>query len=398
MPLLTLTGSGNYLDGGLIYQNIPTYLPKMYQTDAFARIPQLTGIVAESFDQLRLDQRTFEDLIDINRVPYGFLPKLAALIGLEIEQGTTDAQARKALWEAVEVYKIKGTTDSISRLLLKFGSYSVLIFPTYTRMFTTSTRNARLSGAYKIQGKIWRQGVYEVISSLAQNIWQDEVAETQPAGKLLIPNIVVAQSWQASHAYNTGDVVIPTTTGYNGRMFKCLNPGISLTVEPLWPPTGDMYMDGVTPDSHNELSGMVLWQNMGLITDLIAPRFLPTISWRVGMPITGGPYQAGSISYDTTSPAPSLAGWYCSTGGSPGTWIPFGSLGNASGTAGTGTLATIPYMTYGSTPPITGSFWGIGSIMINIQVNGPGFDGWKCVQPAGTTGGSGVWKYFGIVG
>jgi Phage tail protein (Tail_P2_I) len=394
MPLLTLIGYSNYLEGGLLYQSIPYYLPQMYQTARYARIPELAEIVSESFDSLRLDIKTFEELIDIYRVPYGFIPKLAALLDLTIPQGTTDTEARKLLWECVEVYKIKGTADSITRILLKLGSYSILIFPTYPRMFLLSDQNARLSGSFKIQGSTWRPGVYEVVTSLSLTLWQYLVEQVQPAGKRLIPNVVVAEAWQPNTEYEIGDMVIPTTTAYNGRIFQCLAPGISASTEPSWPPTGYFYLDGVLPDSNTETSGMVLWQDMGYIVDLIQTRLLPSISWTDGAP-SAGLFQRGSIAYDTSSTA--FAGWYCTEGGVPGTWIQFGSMGGTSGTAGTGTLATTPYIAYGTAPPSTGTFWGAGSIMINSVPVSAGWDGWKCVMPAGSTGGSGVWQVFGVI-
>jgi hypothetical protein len=297
-----------------LVQDASKYLPEFYFEEPYDQIPQIFSLPSELFDALRKLVLDFPNLIDVVSCPDQFLSKLAALIGqpinvtLDIGQSvdywspnlayvpgdvviyqggyfidqhvpspignpppnypwspttapstsvTSEVMNRTLLLKAVDLYRIRGTTQSLLRTLRYAGAYDQLLYPTYPRMFKLSRSGSTLSGRARLEGPLYRPGVYFLITDLDQSVWSDQITAAAPAGKLLVPLKVEAHRWSPSTQYIVGSQVLETD--YSGYLFTCTQTGTSGTSAPSWQPPGMTTSDGSN----------LRWINNGLVAALV---------------------------------------------------------------------------------------------------------------------------------
>ena len=249
----------------VIVDSVRFYLPEMYYEDPYTRIVDLFALPATVFDTMRNLILQLPDLVDLDKCPPLFFTKLTALIGLKFGVGTTQSVMLQTALNQVAAYQIRGTPGSVIRVLRYLGAQNVLLYPTKDRTLLLSRALSTISHLGRIQGSIWRPGVFEIITDLDESLWIASVQDVVPAGKRFVPIITQAESWMPNTDYALGQFVL--SSDYTGHLFRCVVPGVSGTNEPVWPPTGQIVSD----------NGL-LWQDYGLVTDLIFPnRMFPTI-------------------------------------------------------------------------------------------------------------------------
>lgn len=135
-------------------------LPPVYrEADAQGDLAAFLALPGAALDDLKALADRFPELFDVDRCEARYLPLLAALVGWPWDPtGDADRQ-RRAIREAVEFYRRKGSIPAIRRSLGDIG-WEGWIEETFRSAFRLN-RRARLN-ALKIPGEIFSYGVYRV--------------------------------------------------------------------------------------------------------------------------------------------------------------------------------------------------------------------------------------------
>lgn len=190
--------------------------------------------------------------------------------------------------------------------------------------------------------------------------------------------------------YYTGDATpLPLGVGSPGRVIKCHfngsgNPSVVISrttgfVEII--ENNTFVRIGMNAAALAAGGRAIIRGNVGV--DLTTATHRDTVPAEVftdtGAAPTTGTWQRGDKVINRAPVAGSFAGWVCVTGGTPGTWQPFGFIEPKA-------------LSQGTAAPTTGT-WARADRVINSAPSPGGFFGWVC-----TSGGSpGTWKGYGLI-
>jgi phage tail-like protein len=149
----------------------------------------------------------YPKLVDPDECLAQYLAWLAGIVGWELDTNIPTAQQRQEIMSAVPVYKVKGTSGSLERLIRAISGVENTIIDPMAHHILMSNRINRLSA----------NGV-------------DGLAYT---------------SWIALTAVARGDIAIPTSLNSTGYYYQVISAGTTGGSEPTWPTTvGDDVTDG----------------------------------------------------------------------------------------------------------------------------------------------------------
>ncbi len=154
--------TGFQIDRSWFDTHLLDLLPSVYrEQDTTGDLAAFLKIPAATLDDVKNRLDEFPSIFDVDNCDPAFLPLLAALLGWPLDPaGDTDTQ-RRALREAVEFYRRKGTIPAMVRSLENIG-WQGRLFETFRGMLRTN-RRARLNGL-RLAGTVFNQGVYRVES------------------------------------------------------------------------------------------------------------------------------------------------------------------------------------------------------------------------------------------
>jgi len=155
-------------------------LPPLYKVkdesgdlDTFLRVP------AESLDDLKDLADRFPEIFDVNRCDPRFLPFLSRIVGVTFDPLRDADLQRRAVREAIEVYRRKGSIPAITRTLVNLG-WEGSIEETFRKALRLNRRCT--IGRAKLPGLLYSLGVYRIHSeNIVQGI-KPSLVFHHPAG------------------------------------------------------------------------------------------------------------------------------------------------------------------------------------------------------------------------
>jgi phage tail-like protein len=174
------TATGLQIDRSWFDTHLLDLLPSVWrEQDTTGDLAAFLKIPAVTLDEFKNQVDALPSVFDVDDCDPAFLPLLAALIGWPLDPDAhTDVQ-RRALREAVEFYRRKGTIPAIVRSLENIGWRGRLI-ETFRAMLRTN-RRARLN-AFRLAGTVFNQGVYQIESDNIVPGVRTVLAPHHPAG------------------------------------------------------------------------------------------------------------------------------------------------------------------------------------------------------------------------
>lgn len=174
------TATGIQVDRSWFDTHLIDLLPSVWkERDETGDLAAFLKIPAFTLDEFKNRLDAFSSVFDVDECDPAFLPLLAALLGWSLDPaGHTDTQ-RRALREAVEFYRRKGTIPAIVRSLENIG-WRGRLYETFRGMVRTN-RRARLNGL-RLAGTVFNQGVYRVESDNIVPAVRKTLAPHHPAG------------------------------------------------------------------------------------------------------------------------------------------------------------------------------------------------------------------------
>ena len=174
------TATGIQVDRSWFDTHLIDLLPSIWkERDETGDLAAFLKIPAFTLDEFKNRVDAFPSIFDVDECDPALLPLLAALLGWSLDPaGHTDTQ-RRALREAVEFYRRKGTIPAIVRSLENIG-WRGRLYETFRGMVRTN-RRARLN-RLRLAGTVFNQGVYRVESDNIVPGVRKTLAPHHPAG------------------------------------------------------------------------------------------------------------------------------------------------------------------------------------------------------------------------
>jgi len=174
------TATGLQIDRSWFDTHLLDLLPSVWrERDTAGDLAAFLKIPAATLDEFKNRVDALPSVFDVDDCDPAFLPLLAALIGWPLDPDANADIQRRALREAVEFYRRKGTIPAIVRNLENIGWRGGL-FETFRAMLRTN-RRARLN-AFRLAGTVFNQGVYRVESDNIVPGVRSALAPHHPAG------------------------------------------------------------------------------------------------------------------------------------------------------------------------------------------------------------------------
>jgi len=172
--------TGLQIDRSWFDTHLLDLLPSVWrERDTTGDLAAFLKIPAATLDEFKNRVDALPSVFDVDDCDPAFLPLFAALIGWPLDPDAhTDVQ-RRALREAVEFYRRKGTIPAIVRSLENIG-WRGRLFETFRAMLRMN-RRARLN-AFRLAGTVFNQGVYRVESDNIMPGIRTVLAPHHPAG------------------------------------------------------------------------------------------------------------------------------------------------------------------------------------------------------------------------
>ncbi len=172
--------TGFQIDRSWFDTHLLELLPSVYrEQDTTGDLTAFLKIPASTLDEFKNRLDAFPSIFDVDNCDPAFLPLLAAVLGWPLDPAGDAETQRRALREAVEFYRRKGTIPAMVRSLENIG-WRGRLFETFRGMLRTN-RRARLNGL-RLAGTVFNQGVYRVESDNIVPGVRQALAPHHPAG------------------------------------------------------------------------------------------------------------------------------------------------------------------------------------------------------------------------
>ncbi len=172
--------TGLQIDRSWFDTHLLDLLPSVWrERDATGDLAGFLKIPATALDEFKNRVDALPSVFDVDNCDPAFLPLLAAVIGWPLDPDANADVQRRALREAVEFYRRKGTIPAIGRSLENIG-WRGHLFETFRDMLRMN-RRARLN-AFRLAGTVFNQGVYRVESDNIVSGVRTALAPHHPAG------------------------------------------------------------------------------------------------------------------------------------------------------------------------------------------------------------------------
>lgn len=172
--------TGFQIDRSWFDTHLLELLPSVYrEQDTTGDLTAFLKIPASTLDEFKNRLDAFPSIFDVDNCDPAFLPLLAAVLGWPLDPAGDAETQRRALREAVDFYRRKGTIPAMVRSLENIG-WRGRLFETFRGMLRTN-RRARLNGL-RLAGTVFNQGVYRVESDNIVPGVRQALAPHHPAG------------------------------------------------------------------------------------------------------------------------------------------------------------------------------------------------------------------------
>lgn len=170
------------IEGDIQRRSVTTYAPDLYKDYEILQ-PSLE-VLRNAFpimDWVLEHSKGVSRLVDVDECPVELLPKLGALLGYAWDESETAETQRQEIRKLVDIYHIRGTEDSVVRLVLNVGATHGEVFTPFEKTFVLN--KSILSGGFRFEdAEFWRWGTYEVVADVDFSRVYSKIQDVHPAG------------------------------------------------------------------------------------------------------------------------------------------------------------------------------------------------------------------------
>lgn len=180
MPLLP--GSTVVIDGDIERRIIRFWTPDFYKDyEQFKPTNDLLQAAVLTLDYILEKARGMPSLVNIDTCPPDVLELLSSLVGYKWKPTVSAEKQRQEIRKLVDIYLIRGTPQSVIRIVLSAGATIGEVFTPAEHIFTHD-RSFRDGGDRREDPDYWRWGTYEVVADKDFSAFFDDVQDVHPAG------------------------------------------------------------------------------------------------------------------------------------------------------------------------------------------------------------------------
>lgn len=170
------------IDGDIERRIISIWTPDFYKdNDQFVPTTDFVKASVSLLDYMLEKARGMPSLVNVDTCPPDILPFLAGLVGYEWKPTVSPEAQRQEIKKLVEVYLIRGTPQSVVRIVLNAGATTGSVFTPAEHIFTYDVSKWDEGDRYEDMD-FWRWGTYEVIADKDFSYFHDDIESVHPAG------------------------------------------------------------------------------------------------------------------------------------------------------------------------------------------------------------------------